>query len=623
MRVSRVIHTLRILAAPLLAALFVVAGAVVLLATDVRLSANVIWLAGLVLTGAPVVGRTLRQATKGHFATDIVASMAIVTSILLAQPLAGLIVVLMQTGGEALERYAEGRASQAVRRLEEDSPRQAHRLAHGQVEDVAASVIEPGDELLVRPGEMIPCDGVVITGSSHVDASRLTGEAMPVAAAPGIRLMSGSLNLEGALEIRATASSRESQYAKIVELVRSAAASKAPLQRLADRYAVWFTPAVLLVCAAAWLLSNDPERVLAVLVVATPCPLILATPVAIIGGINRAASRQIIMKTGGALEQLSQVRAVVFDKTGTLTVGHPEVTGVVPIAPFTKEEVLRLAGIVEQHSGHSLARMVVEAAVRANGPLPAPTKAVEEAGSGIMARVGDRIVAVGGRRFIAAHLDAHPTTLNDLRGRDGLRAVVAIDGALAGTIEFGDQVRPGATDLVAALRARGIARIELLSGDHAPNVASVARQVGIDDAVGDLLPEAKLQRVAELSLRVGRVMMIGDGTNDAPALTRAAVGVALAGHGGGVTAEAADVLILNDDLGRVVEAMSISARTMRIARQSIWVGLSLSVVAMLFASVGMIAPVMGAMLQEGIDVAVILNALRASQPGKSNPSTRS
>ena len=603
----------RIAAVPLLAGAFTVAGGLVMLMSGERFFANLVWLAGIAVLGLPVVWRTVRHALGGHFATDIVASMAIVTSVVLAQPLAGMIVVLMQTGGEALERFAEGRASQAVRQLEADSPRQAHRLSGRQVSDVPVNDLVPGDVVLVRPGEMIPADGEVVAGSSHVDTSRLTGEAIPLLATGGTRLMSGSLNIEGALEMRATARASESQYARIVELVRSAAASKAPLQRLADRYAAWFTPVVILVCAVTWVLTRDSARVLAVLVVATPCPLILAAPVAIIGGINRAAGRHIVMKTGRALEQLSRVRSVVFDKTGTLTIGRPQVTKVVAMTPHSTAEVLFLAGGLEQHSGHALARSVVTAATLESGTLPAPTDVVEHAGSGITGRVNGRTVSVGGRRYVAARINGSAPGALIAPGADGLRAMVAIDRSLAGIIEFGDRIRPEAARVVSDLRALGTRHIALLSGDHAPNVTSVAELVGIRDATGDLLPEAKLHRVAELSLVAGPVMMIGDGTNDAPALSRAAVGVALAGHGGGVTAEAADVLILNDDLGRVVEAVSISRRTMRIARQSIGVGLSLSVVAMIAAAAGLITPVFGAMLQEAIDVAVIVNALRASQ----------
>ena len=576
--------------------------------------ASGVWMIGLIVVGAPVLFRTLRHVARLHLATDVVAMLAIVGAILLGHPLAGLIVVIMQTGGEALERYAEGRASQAVRKLEEDAPRIAHRLKEGKADDIAVDEIVVDDEILVRPGEMVPCDAVVLTGESHIDVSRLTGEPMPVLAGPGTRLMSGSLNLHGALVTRATAVSRESQYARIVELVRSAAAHKAPLQRLADRYAVWFTPVTLVLCAISWLASGDPTRALAVLVVATPCPLILATPIAIIGGINRAASRQIIMRTGGALERLSDVRVAVFDKTGTLTVGRPSVARVTAEPPFSEREVLRLAGAVEQYSAYSLAKSVVDAALSTGDPLPTPTGTVEEGGHGITARVDGHEVSVGARGYVASRVSdlVVPEAPSAAAATWLLRAFVGIDGRFAGTLEFTDQVRPGARELVESLRALGLRRTILLSGDHAGNVRAVANAVGIDEASGELLAADKLTRVAELSEKEGPVLMVGDATNDAPALSRADVGIALSGHGGGVTTEAADVVLLTDDLARVGEAIVISRDTMRIARESIWVGLGLSGIAMLFAAAGSIPPVMGALLQEGIDVAVILNALRAS-----------
>lgn len=576
--------------------------------------ASRVWLVGLIVVGAPVLFRTLGHVARLHLATDVVAMLAIVGAILLGHPLAGLIVVIMQTGGEALERYAEGRASQAVRKLEEDAPRIAHRLTEGRGKDIPVDEIAVGDEILVRPGEMVPCDSVVLNGESHIDVSRLTGEPVPIQARPETHLMSGSLNLNGALVTRALAVSSESQYARIVELVKSAAAHKAPLQRLADRYAVWFTPVTLVLCAISWIVSGDPTRALAVLVVATPCPLILATPIAIIGGINRAASRQIIVRTGGALEQLSNARVAVFDKTGTLTIGRPSVSRVSAMPPFSEREVLRLAGAVEQHSGYTLARSVVDAALAAGDALPSPTDTLEEPGRGITARVDGHTVSIGARGYIAAR--AHDVAEAQVTSTPGktwlLRAFVAIDGKFAGTLEFTDEVRPGAREMVETLHGLGIRRILLLSGDHAGNVRAVANAVGISEAAGELLAADKLTRVAELSEKEGPVLMVGDATNDAPALSRADVGIAMSGHGGGVTTEAADIVLLTDHLTRVTEAIVISRDTMRIARQSIWVGLGLSGVAMLFAAAGSISPVMGALLQEGIDVAVILNALRSS-----------
>ena len=599
---------------PLVAIAFAIAGGALRVArADAELGDNV-WILGLALTGAPVVWRTLRQVVRGHFATDVVAMLAIVTALLLREPLAGLIVVLMQTGGEALERFAEGRASRAVRALEEQAPRIAHRLTDHETEDIGVDEVGVGDLLLIRPGEMVPCDGVVINGHATVDASRLTGEPLPILAAKGTQLLSGMLNRDGALVMRAAAVARESQYARIVELVRSAEATKAPLQRLADRYAVWFTPVTLVVCALSWIASGDATRALAVLVVATPCPLILATPVAIIGGINRAARRQIIMRNGAALERLDDIEVAVFDKTGTLTLGQPSVARVNAAPPYNDRQVLRLAAALEQHSGHLLARPVVDAAIALGLTLPIPTSVREAAGQGVSGDVDGHRVAVGAHDYVLASIGRSNGKHSD--GALGLRASVAIDGALAGTLEYADRLRSAAGAMLATLKRLGVRRTLLLSGDSQANASAVAASVGIDEAVGDLLPADKVARVAALSDTGARVLMVGDGTNDAPALERADVGIALAGHGGGITAEAADVVILVDDLGRVGEAVGIGQRTMRIARQSIWTGLSLSGIAMLFAAAGTITPVIGALLQEVIDVAVILNALRASAEPK-------
>ncbi|HEU5185592.1 MAG TPA: heavy metal translocating P-type ATPase [Gemmatimonadaceae bacterium] len=574
-------------------------------------TAHQVLLAGLVLVGLPVILRTARGAARGHFAADIVAALAIASAIVLQQPIAGLVVVLMQTGGEALERYAEGRASAALRVLEEGAPRIAHRLRAGETQDVNVDLIEVGDELLVRPGEMVPCDALVTEGRSHVDTSAITGEPVPVAAEPGVELLSGTLNQEGALHLRARAVASQSQYARIVEMVRTAQASKAPLQRLADRYAIWFTPLTLAVCAITYFVTRDPTRILAVLVVATPCPLILATPVAIIGGINRAARSGIIVRHGGALEQLAGVTAAVFDKTGTLTIGHPEVSEVVATDGRGPDAVLALAAAVEERSGHLLARSVV-AAARARGlPIDEARAIVETPGRGVTGEVSGREVAVGSRAYVQ---DRYPALRRSWAHAptEMLSAHVVIDGAHAGIIEFADQLRPESAQTIAELRREGVKRMVLLSGDDAPTARAIAAAVGIADARGDLLPQDKVAVVAELVKAGERVVMVGDGTNDAPALSAATVGVALA-HQGGVTAEAADAVLLSDNIGEVSRAVRIGKRTMRIARQSILAGLGASGVAMVFAAMGMIPPTAGAFLQEAIDVAVILNALRASR----------
>ncbi|HEY8258457.1 MAG TPA: heavy metal translocating P-type ATPase, partial [Gemmatimonadales bacterium] len=483
------------------------------------------------------------------------------------------------------------------------------------VQDVDAEAVSVGNDLLVRPGELVPCDGIVLTGSSHVDTARLTGEPLPISAISGTRLLSGSLNLDGPLTIRVTSPARESQYARIVELVRTAQESKSPLQRLADRYAIWFTPFTLLVCAGTYLVTHDPVRVLSVLVVATPCPLILATPVAVVGGINRAARRGVIFRHGSALEQLGRITAAVFDKTGTLTIGQPRVARVMAAPAFDESELLRLVGAVEHGSGHLLARALSDE-IAARGIIPAEAHDLTESpGEGITGLADGRCVTIGARSYV---LRRHPAAETGLRaalagsGEEGLRAYVAIDGLGAGVIEYADRIRPDIAGLVTRLRALGVRRVVLLSGDHWANVASVARAVGIEEALGDLLPAAKVDVVRRLIAEGDRVLMVGDGTNDAPALSAATVGIALASGGGGITAEAADAVILANDPSLLVDAITISRQTLRIARQSIWAGLGLSVVAMTVATFGYIPPTVGALLQEGIDVAVILNAIRAS-----------
>ena len=609
----------RMLVRPVAAGAALFAGLVLRQLSHPPVSAHSIWTAGLWIIGLPLLVRTAIGVFRGRLAADLVAALAIIGAMALDQPFAGLVIVLMQTGGEALEHYAERRASAAVRQLEEDAPRFAHRVRDERIEEVEAVSIAVGELVLVRPGEMVPCDGVVEGGSSQIDVARLTGEPLPQRVEAGSELRSGTLVLDGPLRVRVSAPAEASLYARIVELVRTAQASKAPLQRVADRYAVWFTPVTLVVALGALAISGDPLRLLAVLVVATPCPLILATPVAIVGGINRAARHQIIIRHGGALEALAAVDTVVFDKTGTLTVGRPEVAAVQTVPPFTEPELLRLAGAVEQGSGHLLARTLVEAAHARGIEIPAATAVTEAAGRGVWGTVEGHRVTVGAFSLVRERDPVAAAALHALHnGGPALRAFVTVDGRPAGTITYADRVRPGAAAVVAALRDLGIREIALLSGDHADNVAKVARAVGIEEIHADLLPEDKVRFAERLGAASRKVLMVGDGINDAPALSTASVGLALAAHGGGIAAEAADVVLLVDQLDRVPEAVAIGRRTLRIARQSILAGLGLSAAAMVIASLGFLVPAAGAVVQEVIDVAVILNALRTTKgPGAS------
>ena len=599
------------------AVLAILLGAIALLLPGGSTMASQIWFVGLILCGAPVVYSTVRGLLRGKFAADVIASMTVVASLALNHPVVGLVIVVMQTGGEALERYAEGRASNALRALQDITPRRARRVSsNGTVEEIDVDAVDVGDHLLVRPGEMIPCDGEIVDGSSHIDTSTLTGEPVPLRASPGSLVMSGSINVESPLTVRATAIPEESQFARIVALVREAQASKAPLQRVADRFAIWFTPATVIVCIAAYAISGDWSRVLAVLAIATPCPLILATPVAILGGMNRSAQRHILVRNGGALEALARTTAVLFDKTGTITIGKPKVTRVVALDGIPESRILELASAVEHGSGHLLARTIMDEATARGQAVPFASGIVEQPGRGVEGDVDGTQVAVGARSFIAERFPATQRAIQEVDASTGtgLRAYVAVDGGLKGIVEYGDQIREGIADLVSSLRKSGVAHVMLLSGDRSENAREVAAKVGISEVKGDMLPEDKVEIVRRLVDNGESVVMVGDGTNDAPALGTATVGVALASHGRGIATESADVILLVDEPARLLDAITISRRTMRIARQSIWFGLAVSVAGMLFAAIGKIVPLAGAAIQEVVDLAVILNALRASRP---------
>jgi heavy metal translocating P-type ATPase len=571
-------------------------------------AANWIFLGTLVGGGTPLVWQTLRGLARGRFAADIVAMLAIVTALVLGQYFAGAVIALMQSGGEALERYAMGRASQSLEALLARAPKVGHRFRGEQVEEIPATEIAVGDLLLIRPGDLVPVDGEVTEGISAVDQSALTGEPLPIHAVRGTTLLSGSVNLDGALRMRALRPAAGSHYQQIVRLVERARHERPPIQRLADKFAVWFTPATLLMCGVAWLVTGSLTSVLAVLVVATPCPLILATPVAVIAAISRAADLGVIVKTGSAIEQLGRAEAVVFDKTGTLTLGHPTVEQVRSLDGVPSTELLRLAAAVEQLSSHHLGEAVVDAA-RPHGAIEAATDFHEIPGAGVTARVGGREIAVGSAGFFADRGIAAPPIPDD-----HTTAFVSVDGRLAGAIEFADRLRHQVPSLMQRLAVLGVTETVMLTGDREASAEVIAAQAGIRTVRANLLPADKVAAVQELRHRYGPVVMVGDGINDAPALAAATVGVAMGAHGTAVSAEAADVVLLVDDISRVGDAMAISRRMRRIALESIAVGLSVSLGLMVVASVGLVSPPVGAVLQEGLDAAVILNALRVRQP---------
>jgi heavy metal translocating P-type ATPase len=574
-------------------------------ATGLAARSDRVFLATLLIGGIPLVVQTLRGMLRGRFAADIVAMLAILTALVLDQYFAGAVIVLMQSGGQALEAYAMGRASQSLEALLARAPRVAHRLRDEAIEDIPVEEVQVGDVLVIKPGELVPVDAEVTTGTSTVDQAALTGEPLPIRAVTGTTLLSGSVNLEGALRAHALRPSAQSQYQQIVQLVERARRERPPIQRLADRFAVWFTPLTLAMCVGAYLVTGSTASVLAVLVVATPCPLILATPIAVIAGISRAADIGVIVKHGRAIEQLGLARAVVFDKTGTLTLGRPSVAHVDVLDGLAAPELLRLAAAVEQLSSHHLGRAVVDAG-RARFPsLPSVTEFNEMPGGGVSGRVDGRLVSVGSPRY----LRDTGVALADGAG-DGTVAYVAIDGRIAGTIEFADRIRHQVPALIQRLGVLGVTETVMLTGDRDAPAETIAAQAGIRTVRANLLPADKVSAVQDLTQRYGNVVMVGDGINDAPALAAATVGVAMGAHGTAVSAEAADVVLLVDDIARVGDAIAISRRMRRIALQSIGVGLGVSFALMVVASLGHITPAAGAVMQEALDAAVILNALR-------------
>ncbi len=549
------------------------------------------------------VGRSLVARDVG---VDAIAIVAIAGALGLGEYLAGAVVALMLAGGNALEESAHRRARRELSALVARAPKIAHRRTGAEIEEVPVDAVGIGDVVVVRGGEVVPVDGVVASENAVIDESSLTGEPFPVTIRRGDAVRSGTANAGEVFELRAIRPASESAYAALVRLVRQAETQQAPLVRLADRYAAFFLPLTALVAGAAWALTGDPVRALAVFVVATPCPLILAAPVALISGVSRAARVGVIVKGGGAIEQLGRVRSVLLDKTGTVTLGAPQVERIVVLDGVPEGELLRLAASLEQVSVHSLAEALVHEAQERRLELSFPTNVVEGRGRGIEGDVDGKHVAVGSAGWLR---DLHYDT-----GQSGdAQVLVGIDGRLAGTVTLGDHLRPDALELVPALRAAGVSHIALATGDRADVAELIGKELGVDRVYSDQSPEDKLALVRALQERseLRPVAMVGDGINDAPALALADVGIAMGTAGATVSSETAAVVILVDRVGRVADAIRIGRRSLGIAQQSVLAGLGLSIVAMGFAAFGYVTPLAGALLQEAIDVAVILNALRA------------
>lgn len=581
-------------------------------------AADVAWIAGTAAVLIVHGWATTRALMRRTLGVDAIAILAMATALAMGEYLAGALVAVMMAGGAALERWAAARARRDLSLLVSRAPRIAHVVRDHSIDEVPVDDVRVGDAILVRAGEIVPVDGELRGDSALLDESALTGEPLPVTRVEGEILRSGIANIGGAIRIKATSTAAESTYAGVVRLVQQASLRRAPFQRMADRYAGVLLPLTVGLAGLAWAASGDSVRALAVLVVATPCPLILAAPVALVSGVSRAARRGVIVKGAEVIERLASVGVVLFDKTGTLTLGTPAIARIVPAAGYDADEVIRVAASLDQFSTHPLAEAIVHHAQALGLQLSTPTVVSEEAGRGIRGRVDAHAVVVGQADWVASGpAGATIAALNgDLRTAPGAaRVVVTVDDVLAGVVVVADRTRDDARDAVARLRASGVREVWLVTGDDQAVGDAVGRAAGVDRVAADRSPSQKLAVVRDAQdAGHGAVMMVGDGVNDAPALAAADVGVALGAAGATVASEAADAVVMIDRIDRVADAVSISRRAMGIARQSVLAGMIMSLAAMVVAAFGGITPVAGAVLQEGIDLAVIANALRALRP---------
>lgn len=564
----------------------------------------IVTIAGAIVALTMLVGmvKTLRS---GKYGVDLLAILAVVATLAVGEYWAAMVILVMLTGGDALEDYAAKKANTELKALLDNSPRFAHVVTPDGSKDVPVNDVPVGAKIIVKPGELVPIDGLIIKGTGEFDESSLTGEARPVAKTVGDTVMSGSINGDEAITLTVTKLAKDSQYQQLVKLVQEAEQTPAHFVRLADRYAVPFTVAAILVSLLAWWLSKDPRRFAEVLVVASPCPLILAAPVAMVSGMSRASRNGIVVKTGSVLEKLAGARTGAFDKTGTITNGHLTVAQILPAGTITKERLLHLAASAEQDSSHILARSLLAYASQHNISLAAVSGLTEETGKGITAMIEDHQVKVGKRQFVAPQ--------NQQAALDTTAIYVSVDGTYYEAIAFTDHVRPEAAQTMTKLKAAGVTNLIMLTGDQRAIAQQVAKAVGISTVKADLLPQDKIAALQSIPQSEHPVFMVGDGVNDAPSLATADVGIAMGAHGSTAASETADVVILKDDLAKVAKAVTISQDTLRIAKQAVLIGIAICTVLMLIASTGVIPAFVGAMLQEVIDTVSILWALKARQ----------
>lgn len=571
----------------------------------------IILLVAIILTGIPLTVELIWQLAKGNFSVDILAFLSIVSAVALRQYWVAAIVILMLSGGKALEEYSTRRASSVLRALARRMPQIAHRIAsEDRLEDISIEAVAVGDKLAIYPHELCPVDGVVIDGLGTMDESYLTGEPFLIAKAPGATVLSGSINGDAALRIQATNVASESRYAKIVEVLHASEENRPRIRRLGDRLGAFYTPGAIAIASMSWWLSGDPDRFLAVLVIATPCPLLLAIPVAIIGAVSVAARRGIVVKDPSILEKLDSCRTLIVDKTGTLTYGKPSLRDVVAAGRWTRRQLIQLAASLEKFSKHPLSSAMLQAAEDERIPLINPRDVSESPGHGLMGDIDGLRITLTGRGKIPASMQDQ---LADVE--PGLECVMLINNQLAGLMRFHDQPRGESKPFLSHVESHhGIEQIVLLSGDRQAEVSFFAAGMGIEHVHGGKSPEEKVAIVRELTSR-RKTLYLGDGINDAPAMMNATVGIAL-GVNSDITSEAAGAVILQSSLASVDELIHIGQRMRRIALTSAIGGMLLSVIGMGAGALGFLAPIEGAILQEVIDLLSILNSLRMILPVK-------
>lgn len=542
----------------------------------------------------------IKTLKSGKYGVDILAITAIVATLAVGEYWASLMVLIMLTGGDSLEDYAGRQASKELRALLNNSPQIAHKLVEHALVDIEVEQVQINDTLVVKPGEIVPVDGRVIEGESTFDESSLTGESAPVEKKLGDELMSGSINGDRSVKVRVDKLAADSQYQTIIKLVKESEAKPAEFVRMADRYAVPFTLIAYLIGGISWIITKDPVRFAEVLVVASPCPLILAAPIALVAGMSRSSRNGIVVKTGTTLEKLAQAKSFAFDKTGTITKGQLSIDQIVPVAQFSEKEFLQYVASAEQDSSHILARSILNEAKGKVNFLPV-TNLEEVTGSGIKATINQKEIKIGRAEFAGTIPNDTSQTI----------IYVSLDNQYIGYMTFKDVVRTESKQTLSALKELGVQNLVMLTGDQQEIAEEIAHQVGITNVYAHCLPQDKISVLKNTKKEERPIVMVGDGVNDAPALAVADIGIAMGAHGSTAASESADAVILKDDLTRVSTAVKVAQDTMKIARQSVLIGIFICVGLMLVASTGVIPALLGAALQEVVDTVSILSALRA------------